>query len=625
MEPFAAELGQALGHEIPAHRLVTLDVDPDDGDRIELILRSAYLHGLFVLAGDSGALLDGTGFVFGEVTLHRLSNTLNSSWSQVAPWTIDQAFLDALRAPADAACAVRVTDLAAPSESSAVHGVGMTAYLRADGGFDVEWVRLTGSGHSVDSVRVGTFAEARDLLMQVVDRAPTLGSLPWQPGAVDHGEGISLQSRVQIPLRRLDAVFERPAGTTVTLWDIADVPLTYGTTPEGDYVASARLGPFQVRSKTFGDPLDVLGVVHEYLDGNVEKVYSILDDEKNLLGEDFVTITAMVPPHREEYWLGSSILAFHREAIERVAMGEQRPIDAQMQLFIQSVNNALGHSLILAELEVAEAELVTMMVPIETAGVSIERLINLAREFAVSLVVGGSVVLHNPSRTALEGAHNLPLTLGAESSYVQDWAVTTPTTLLEAFTGFSPALSLRCEESSAVAAGERDTACFADTPDGFTFAVVDSDDRRYTYDKPTPLEAAQLFLAFTEDGDHLKESFQWSHVSEPESEDQPRFVITLPSGSFVGSEENFAALRGMSLSDAGDWLGLRDRKIKGGYFQIDNVGNGRFLVEWGHNLGEDECFQTNRESLAEAFELMELFLRDDRTDFEAVEWTRTVE
>lgn len=35
--------------------------------------------------------------------------------------------------------------------------------------------------------------------------------------------------------------------------------------------------------------------------------------------------------------------------------------------------------------------------------------------------------------------------------------------------------------------------------------------------------------------------------------------------------------------------------------------------------------RAHREALAEAFELMDLYLRDDRTVFEAVEWTRNVE
>ena len=625
MEPFVAALGQALEREIPAHRLVTVEVDPGDDESISLVLHLAYIHGLFVLAGDSGALLDATGFTFGEVSLYRLSNTLNSSWSQVAPWTIDQAFLDALRAPAGYACAVRVTDFAEPREDEAVHGVSMTAFLRPEGGFDVEWERLTPAGRSLDLVRVDTFAEARDLLMQFVDRAPTLDLLPWQPSAVDHGPGIPLESRVQLPLRRLDAVFERPAGTMVTLRDIADVPLTYGTTAEGEFVVSARSGPFLICSKTFASPHEVLGVVHEYLDGNVAGVFATLDSEKSLLGEDVITVTAMVPPHREEYRLGSSILALHREAVERKALGEQRPVDVQMRLFVQSVNGALGHSLILAEREVEEAELVTLMVPTDTAGVSIERLVHIAREFAVSLVIEGSLVLHNPSRTALEGSYDFPLSLMAQTSFVQDWAVTTPTTLLEAFTAFSPHLTLQCEESSAVPAGERDSAFFGDSKEGFVFSIRDSNDGSYTYDGPSPVQAAQLFLSFVSDPHYLKENFEWTNVVEPDADALPRYQIALPYGTFVGSEENFAALREMPLENPGDWLNLRDREIKGDYFQIDNVGDGRFLVEWGHDLGEDECFQTHRDSLAEALELMELFLQDDRTAFEAVEWTRIIE
>ena len=54
-------------------------------------------------------------------------------------------------------------------------------------------------------------------------------------------------------------------------------------------------------------------------------------------------------------------------------------------------------------------------------------------------------------------------------------------------------------------------------------------------------------------------------------------------------------------------------------------GVARYLVEWGHNNGEEENFQMLLEDIDEALSLLERFVNGDRAEFEALPWTRRVE
>ena len=91
--------------------------------------------------------------------------------------------------------------------------------------------------------------------------------------------------------------------------------------------------------------------------------------------------------------------------------------------------------------------------------------------------------------------------------------------------------------------------------------------------------------------------------------------------------DSLNAVRGEGLSEVGTWAVVHDRLVPGDYCQVDRVepaesGAARYLVEWGHNNGEEEHFQMLLEDIDQALSLLHWFAQGNRAEFEALPWTR---
>mgnify|MGYP007116432783 FL=1 len=102
------------------------------------------------------------------------------------------------------------------------------------------------------------------------------------------------------------------------------------------------------------------------------------------------------------------------------------------------------------------------------------------------------------------------------------------------------------------------------------------------------------------------------------------------SAAYLFNDDLLEAVRQDGFPEVGAWVAAFDRIVPGDYCQVDRVepsetGAARYLVEWGHNNGEEENFQMLLEDIDEALSLLERFVKGDRAEFEALPWTRRVE
>lgn len=629
MEEASAALSKLFGQDLPAHSAITVTMDSSDVELRENLALLACFHGLVVFIGTTDILVNATGIHASSDGVSTIRNCMGTTWRQVSRPMLDRAFEDALRLPVSEQTWIQVINFGADIQS---YGRDMSMRLLADGQFEMMWASLPPEATQpvFRRLTVDTYEEARELLLSFSDHNPVIEELAWEPLLPPAPKPIlDPSTRHETPWRRLDAVKELPAGVMVRLHKWPTFSLTYGRNAQGQWTARIydNLGTDNVQTFDIAD--EVIAVAEHYLDGNGEMISTVFPDSSFSDPAPYTTVTAMELPEREEQWTEASICMMHR--IRADHNGEPSP---RMQKYIERINTKLGSEILLAEEQVEAQALTRLLIPADVRTVTIERLTHLAQDYGISLVVDDSLALYNPSGKPLPGAESCQLKLLADKLYVNTWEVATSSSVLEAglrlFTGWR----LEVRSGSQVDFQERYTLETTYTGDNVSLDLVTPDGNLHEISSiPLPL-ALDLIVEFTYSPAQLVDKVNWQNQkSSSDIPEEERFMVNATvfgSAAYLFNDDLLEAVRQDGFPEVGAWVAAFDRIVPGDYYQVDRVepsetGAARYLVEWGHNNGEEENFQMLLEDIDEALSLLERFVKGDRAEFEALPWTRRVE
>lgn len=626
MEEVAATLTEIFGQEFPAHSAITVTVESGNLELQDQLTKLAYLHGLVVFLGTTDILVNATGIDISSAGLASLTNSMGTVWRQVSKETVDRAFEDAIRLPVGEQTWVQVINHGSDSYD---YGVDMSMRLLTNGRCELVWTSLPAADAApvFRSLTVGSYEEARELLLSFSDHNPLIAELDWEPLAQRPQKNfLDAGFRHELPWRRLDAVKELPAGVMVHLHAWPTMSLAYGRNAQGQWAAMAydHLGTENVQTFDIAD--EAIAVAEHYLGGNGETFFEIFPASSVSDPAPYTTVTAMELPEREEQWTEASLCTMHR--IRAAHNDEPGP---RMQQFISAVNAKLGSEILLAEEHVEPHALTRLLIPAEVTAVTLERLAHVASNYGVSLVVDDTMALYNPSGRALPNAEKCTLTLLSENRYVNTWETTTPSAVTEAALRLFPGWRLKVMSGRNVDFQERYALEVRQQDGGFEVDLAAPDGGMYAIpDIPLPY-ALEMIVEFTYGPAQMVDKVNWERSQTPaDVSEEERFVL---SGTLTGrtpylfEERLLNAVRGEGLSEVGTWAVVHDRLVPGDYCQVDRVepaesGAARYLVEWGHNNGEEEHFQMLLEDIDQALSLLHWFAQGNRAEFEALPWTR---
>ncbi|MFS0210813.1 hypothetical protein ACL1EU_04520 [Corynebacterium striatum] len=629
MEEASAALSKLFGQDVPAHSTVTVTMDSSNLELQEKLALLAYYHGLVVFIGTTDILFNATGISTSSNGLSSIRNCMGTMWRQVSRPMLDRAFEDALRLPVSEQTWIQVINYGSEVRS---YGLEMSMHVRASGQFELIWSSLPPEATEpvFRTLTVDTYEEAREILLSFSDHNPLIEEFAWEPLSQRASKPILDPSvRHETPWRRLDAVKELPEGVMVHLHKWPTFSLAYGRNAQGQWTAKVydNLGTDNVQTFDIAD--EVIAVAEHYLDGNGEIISTVFPDSSSSDPAPYTTVTAMELPEREEQWTEASVCMMHR--IRADHNGEPSP---RMQKYIETINTKLGSEILLAEEQVEAQALTRLLIPADVRTVTIERLTHLAQDYGISLVVDDSLALYNPSGKPLPGAESCQLKLLADKLYVNTWEVAPPSSVLEAglrlFTGWR----LEVRSGSQVDFQERYTLVTTYTGDNVSLDLVTPDGKLHEIPSTLLPLALDVMVEFTYSPTQLVDKVNWQdQKSSSDIPEEERFMVNATvfgSAAYLFNDELLEAVCQDGFPEVGAWVAAFDRIVPGDYCQVDRVepsetGAARYLVEWGHNNGEEENFQMLLEDIDEALSLLERFVNGDRAEFEALPWTRRVE
>ena len=629
MEEASAALSKFFEQDVPAHSAVTVTMDSSNLELQEKLALLAYYHGLVVFIGTTDILFNATGVPTSSNGLSSIRNCMGTMWRQVSRPMLDRAFEDALRLPVSEQTWIQVINYGSEERS---YGLEMSMHVRASGQFELIWSSLPPEATEpvFRTLTVDTYEEAREILLSFSDRNPLIEEFAWEPLSQRASKPILDPSvRHETPWRRLDAVKELPEGVMVHLHKWPTFSLAYGRNAQGQWTAKVydNLGTDNVQTFDIAD--EVIAVAEHYLDGNGEMISTVFPDSSSSDPAPYTTVTAMELPEREEQWTEASVCMMHR--IRADHNGEPSP---RMQKYIERINTKLGSEILLAEEQVEAQALTRLLIPADVRTVTIERLTHLAQDYGISLVVDDSLALYNPSGKPLPGAESCQLKLLADKLYVNTWEVATSSSVLEAGLRFFTGWKLEVRSGSQVDFQERYTLATTYTGDNVSLDLVTPDGKLHEIPStPLPL-ALGVMVEFTYSPAQLVDKVNWQdQKSSSDIPEEERFMVNATvfgSAAYLFNDDLLEAVRQDGFPEVGAWVAAFDRIVPGDYCQVDRVepsetGAARYLVEWGHNNGEEESFQMLLEDIDEALSLLERFVNGDRAEFEALPWTRRVE
>lgn len=571
MVPVAEALEEFLGTPVEPPGLIEVTLDEGDYARIYGLADClAAEHRLLVCLGDGGVLFNYAGAPDAGIAHSFVRSSIGTVWSQVNFTTIHAAFEDTLRGPAPEVIVASMADVDTEDFGyvSGFHPLpgGGVAVFRQGQDWECETV-------------VDTIARAVDLLQLFADRCPALLDFEWTPVEVARHGVIGPVERLALPLRALGAVADFAPGLLVTLTDNPQQPLTYGRNREGRWQATWENDVFLRLSQTFDSLEELLEVVQSFLDGDVAPYARTWDKSDDAWKMPLWTVTAAELPDRNEMWREASVRAFH----ERLRLADSEPT-MMMRSFVEAANERIGKELIVSEQKLEAAPVVTIMVAQETSPAAFERLIHLAEDRNISLVVNGDLVLLNPSGSADPGRDLCPLSLWDIPIPVGEWKTTGLASLMEVAHRYQPGMLISVESPRSTPPAERSSISSKFEDGAFTVTLM-TPATNYRV-KGFPMEQAFFALACFPDGvDALLQDVLWEESAPAAETDEDR-RFTLGSSCYEPRYYNdrlAGALVEAGLPNVSDWVAVRDSVCGGDYCQIDRISEAEYLVEWGHN------------------------------------------
>ncbi len=609
MVPVAAGLGEFLGTSIEPHLLIEVEIEEEDFHQVmQLAEELAQEHRLAVLLGSSGVLFNFSVWPDPGIAQSFVFNSLGSVWNQVTASALHAAFEDALRGPEPE---VVVSSMKPVEAESFGHVCGFSP--RPDGS-----IRVFRKGEDwEEAITTDSIDRAVELLLLFSDRCPVLLDADWEPAFDIEHPSVTPAERLALPLRAFDAVDTLKPGQMLTLSDNPRQPLSYGRNRNGQWEA-IWVEDFNMRySRTFDSLESLLEVVQIYVAGEIAPVARNWEVADDVWHTSLWTISAAELPDRDEMWREASVRAFH----EHMRFAETEP-SIMMQSFIDAANERIGSELLISEQQLEAAPVVTIMVAAETAAAAFERLLHLAEDRNISLVVNGELVLYNPSGSAEPERELCPLTLWNGPFPVGQWNSTTTASIIEAAHRYQPWLRLEASSPRSTPLAQRSSLSTEFDEGGFSVTLMTPTTGYRSQEVPLYMAFFTLYC-LTFGVKFLEEEFAWDEsIALGETEDQPRFIF----GSSCYGSQYFDPCLLEQLLEAGlpsvsDWIALNDTRIVGDYCQVDRIGEQEYLIEWGHHLGEVECFQIKTKDFGYAISLLEQFSSGDRAAFESLDWT----
>ncbi len=559
MRDAAAKLSQIVGYEVPAQKVITLEIDPANADQqIGQIEHLAFVDKLLVFLGDAGLYVNASGLDLQETFVPvQMTSSTGTVWRQVGERTVDIAFEDALRAPDPVGAWILVVTTYGKADT---YGGSLSMRLEADG----QWTLTlryapseSGEQKPAQILRVATYEEARSILLAFADICEEIHELDWRDAAPGEAtlRPMAYQQNMKLPLRRLDAVADLPAGTMMRLHDPYWGELRYGRTPHGAWHA-AQVQPTGVRvSRDFSTLDELMAVVHAFSKGNghsAELKAAFGGDIQALSssnwGRDVVEVTAMVLPHRGPARMNSTVRFLHDLRARR-----NQPAPPQMEDFVGLVNRILGDMLVDGPAHPAALTRMRLRNP-----GSIPQLFGLAADFGVSVVVHGDHVLYNSSGVYNEGYELDPVRVFNNGLPFQGWNVSSVAAFAEGVAKVANGCQLSAYGTGPVGTrGHKATyeTVIFENENGLAARLYFPDGTVYGREEMTMSDAAWLFSIAGQPG-RVSDQSLWESRAKQDVPDNKRFlsVFATESGEHAGPlrPETIPNLRERGMSAPGE-------------------------------------------------------------------------
>ncbi|MCT1451417.1 hypothetical protein M3G18_00565 [Corynebacterium sp. p3-SID1145] len=527
MREIAAKVSQIVGFEVPAQTVMTVELAPEEaGPKLAEIGALAYVEEFLVFLDDAGLFVNTAGTDLQETFAPvELASSTGTVWRQVGERIVDIAFEDALRAQDPVGAWLLLVTTYADSDS---FGGSVSMCLEADG----QWLMTlrytateSGEEKPAQQLRVGTYEEARSILLAFADICGEIHELDWQEAAPDlpglrrtaYGQNIDL------PLRRLDAVADLPAGTMMRLHDPYWGELRYGRTRDGAWNATQVRSTGIRVSRDFGTLEEVMAVARAFSKGNghSDEVKAAFGGDIQALSvsmwsKDVVEVTAMPVPHRGAAWMNSTIRFLHSNRAQR-----NQPASAQMEDFVAVVNHELGDFLVDGPVEPAELTRMRLRNP-----GAVPQLFSIAEGYAVSIVVNGEHVLYNPSGKLNEGVGPDAVRVFNNGLPFQGWKVNTLAAFDEAIDKVANSCQLSVFTSGPVGTrghyGKYET-CIFENENGLAARLYCPDGTVYAKEK-MHVNDASLIYSIANDVERVTDPSLWQSSTKLPVLEERRFV-----------------------------------------------------------------------------------------------------
>lgn len=594
MRDAAAKLSQIVGYEVPAHKVITLEIDPANADQqIGQIEHLAFVDKLLVFLGDAGLYVNASGLDLQETFVPvQMTSSTGTVWRQVGERTVDIAFEDALRAPDPVGAWILVVTTYRKADT---YGGSLSMRLEADGQWTLtlRYVPAESGGQKpAQTLRVPTYEEARAILLAFADICEEIHELDWRDAAPGEATLRPMAYMQSMPLRRLDAVADLPAGTMMRLRNLSWGELRYGRDASGAWNAT-ETGLLGVRISRDFDTLDELMVlVYAYVTGQGNEVSEMMQNHSRARTEfvwdkDVVEATAMVLPERSAPFMNSTIRFLHHNRACR-----NRPASAQMRDFVDSVNRELADFLVDGPAEPADLTSLRLRNP-----GAIPQLYALAKRSGVSVVVHGDHVLYNSSGEYEKGHEPDPVVVFNNGLPFLGWKVPSLNAFTEAIGKVAAGcvLSVLVEGTVGTRGHRADYQTMIFDKDGQLTTTLLYPDGSYFERDNISLDDASWIYSIAGDFKRITDPSLWERSGKVQVEENRRLLQVLKIGptESAGRFHPVAIERILSsgLNNAGDRYCILDVTGDDAFVEVRRVDQEEdplpYIVE-AHYVGDDD-------------------------------------